>query len=87
MKRETDVSHFFVTCNNRCCVFTLPSHDDILNPHETLTVYRMKFVIVQVSWSFRPIAVLAPTIDHNSMRGFIEVSLVLPFCLLLFVCV
>ncbi len=44
----------------------------------------MNFVIVQVSWSYRllvcgiipilTIAVLAPLIDHNYVRGFVEVS-------------
>ena len=44
----------------------------------------MNFVIVQVSWSYRllvcgiipilTIAVLAPIIDHNSVRGYVEVS-------------
>ena len=58
----------------------------------------MNFVIVQVSWSYRllvcriipilTIAVLAPLIDHNSVRGYVEVSfgvaLFVSYC---FVCV
>ncbi len=44
----------------------------------------MKFMIVQVSWSYRllvcrmipvsTVAVLAPTIDHNSVRGYVQVG-------------
>ena len=43
---------------------------------------RINFIIVQVSWSYRllvcgiisilAIAVLAPAIDHNSVRGYVR---------------
>ncbi len=96
VEREIDVSHcFFVACNNVCFVFTLLSHDDDLHPHEILVSNSMKYVIVQVSWSYMlvcgkiPIltmSLFAQSIGSNSLRGYIKVSLVLPFCLLLFVC-
>ncbi len=56
----------------------------------------MKFVIVQVSRSYRllvcgiipilTIAVLAPTIDHDSVRGYVEVSFGVSLLSPVFVC-
>ncbi len=92
VERETDVSHCsFVTCNNVCCAFTLQA---IMTTY--ISMKPSKLVIVQLSPSYKllvcriipilPITVLAPTIDHNLLRGYDEDSLVLHFSVLLFVC-
>ncbi len=94
VERETDVSHcFFVTCAGVCCVFTLLSHYDDFHPHETLSVQSYELCVVQVSRShllvcriipISTIAVLAPTIYHNSVIWYITVNFGVALCLLLF---
>ena len=85
VERETDVSHcFFVTCNHVCCVSSLLSHNDDLHPCETLSVQSYEIcdspsiTVIKTAVcgmiSISTIPVLAPTIDHNSVRGYVEVS-------------
>ena len=78
--------------------FALVSHNDDLHPHETLSVQSYKLcdrpsftshtLLVCRIIPILTIAVLAPIIDNNSERGYVEVSfgvaLFVSYC---FVCV
>ena len=78
--------------------FALLSHDDDLCPHDTLSVQLYEIcdspsiMVIQTSclWGnylFSLYQCLHQPYDHNSVRGYIRVSLVLPFVSYFLVCV